>query len=90
MLAFTSTPHLAMLAALCSLLAVTILPASTIAAAFVESEGFYPFLPNGIHRNTIGGGKRQIFENDEKRNEQLGGVPGTIQVKVSHRHSFDE
>jgi hypothetical protein len=79
MLAFT--PHLATVAALCSLLAVTILPASTIAAAFVESEGFYPFLPNGIHRNTIGGGKR---------NEQLGGVPGTIQLKVSHRHLFDD
>jgi len=74
MLAFT--PRLAMLATFCSLLAVTILPASTLAAAVVESEGFNPLGSNGIYEN-------------DKRNEQLG-VPGTIQLKVSHRHLFDD
>ena len=81
MLAFT--PHFAMLAAFCSLLAVTILPASTIAAAVAEPEAFYPFAFNGFDRNIIGGGKRQMFERDGERNDELG-VGGTIQVQVSH------
>ena len=81
------TPHLTTLAAFCSLLAVTILPASTIAAAVAEPEPFYPFAFSGIDKNILGGGKRQMFERDGERNEQLG-VPGTIQLKVSHRHMF--
>lgn len=85
MLAFT--PHLAMLAAL---LAVTILPASTIAAAVAEAEGFYPFESNGIYRNVIGGGKRQMFERNDKSFNNPLGVPGTIQLKVSPLHPFDD
>ena len=86
MLAFT--PHLATLAVFCSLLAVTMLPASTIAAAVAEHEAFfYPVDLNGFDRNIIGGGKRQMFERDGERNDELG-VAGTIQVQVSHRHMF--
>ena len=85
MLAFT--PNLATLAAFCSLLAVTILPASTIAAAVAEPEAFYPFAFSGIDKNIIGGGKRQMFERDGERDEPFG-VPGTIQVQVSHHHMF--
>ena len=81
------TPHPAMLAAFCTLLAVTVLPASTIAAAVAEPEAFYPFAFSGIDKNILGGGKRQMFERDGERNEPFG-VPGTIQVQVSHRHMF--
>lgn len=80
----TFTPHLAMLA---SLLAVTILPASTIAAAAVEAKGFNPL--NSISGHRLGGlgGKRQMFERDEI--DEQSGVPGTIDIQVSHRHMFD-
>ena len=73
---------------LVSLLAVTILPASTIVAAVVESEGLNPFESHGIYRNIIGGFKGQLFEKDE-RNEQLEEL-GQIQLKVRHRHPFDD
>ena len=76
-----------MLLTFCSL-AVSFLPASTIAAAVVESEGFNPLESNGIYRNTISGLKGQMFEKD-KRNEQLGGELGRIQLKVRHRHLFN-
>ena len=81
------TPHLATLAAFCSLLAVTVLPAPTIAAAVAEPEPFYPFAFSGIDKNIIGGGKRQMFERDGERDEPFG-VPGTIEIQVSHRHMF--
>lgn len=89
MLAFT--PHFAMLATFFSLLAITILPASTIAAAVVESEGSNPFTFKKIPivGKLFGRGERQLFEKDDKLNEELG-VPGTIQLKVSHRHVFDD
>ncbi|EDR13866.1 uncharacterized protein LACBIDRAFT_321488 [Laccaria bicolor S238N-H82] len=74
----TFTPHLAMLA---SLLAVTILPASTIAAAAVEAKGFNPL--NSISGHRLGGlgGKRQMFERDEI--DEQSGVPGTIDIQLS-------
>ena len=85
MLAFAPR-DLATLAAFCSLLAVTILPASTIAAAVAEPEAFFPFAFSGIDKNIIGGGKRQMFERDDKRNEQPGAL-GTLQLKVTSSSS---
>lgn len=68
-----------MLAAFCTFVAVIILTASALAAGVVKSERLNLVL-SGDYVNNSRGGKRQMFEKDDKRSGQLRGVLGTIQL----------